>query len=184
MAEIKGLKYWQSEYCILGDNNGEINGEKRDTGMAAALYVARTIHTDLTVANAAAWQWWLAISPYNYKDGLIYIDKNKEDGNFYDSKMLWALGNYSRFVRPGMKRVEATFDTPVNCLVSAFKRETDKRIVVVLINTEPVAKKLILPKRVLEMYVTSATSKLQKQKVPQGAIEIGPGSITTIITSY
>lgn len=184
LAEIKGLKYWQSEYCILGDNNGEINGEKRDTGMDAALYVARTIHTDLTVVNAAAWQWWLAISPYNYKDGLIYISKDKEDGNFNDSKMLWALGNYSRFVRPGMKRIEVNFDTQTNCLVSAFKRETDKRIVVVLINMEPVAKKLILPKRALEMYVTSATSQLQKQKVPPGPIEIRPSSITTIITGY
>lgn len=184
MAEIKGLKYWQSEYCILGDNNGEINGEKRDTGMNAALYVARTIHTDLTVANAAAWQWWLAISPYNYKDGLIYIDKGKEDGNFYDSKMLWALGNYSRFVRPGMKRIEVGFDTPVNCMVSAFKQEKDKRIVMVLINAEPVAKKFILPKRVLEMYVTSADSKLKKHKIPAGPVEIEPASITTIITGY
>lgn len=184
ISEVKGLKYWQSEYCILGDNNGEINGEKRDTGMVAALYVARTIHTDLSIANATAWQWWLAISPYNYKDGLVYISKDKEDGTFQDSKMLWALGNYSRFIRPGMKRVEAIFDAPLNCMVSAFKRESDKRLVIVLINTEATAKKFMLPKPVLEMYVTSAASKLQKQPVHAGPVEIAPSSVTTIISRY
>ena len=80
VASVPKLGFWQSEYCILGDNAGEINGGPRDLGMKPALYLARTIHADLAVANAAAWQWWLAISPYDYKDGLVYIDKNKTDG--------------------------------------------------------------------------------------------------------
>ena len=36
-----------------------------------ALYMARVIHYDLTLAHASSWQWWLAISPYDYKDGLV-----------------------------------------------------------------------------------------------------------------
>src|SRR5690606_32772591 len=50
VAGVKGLEYWQSEYCILGDNAGEINGSGRDLGMDAALYLARVIHQDLTIA--------------------------------------------------------------------------------------------------------------------------------------
>ena len=130
----KGLEYWQSEYCILGDNAGEINGNKRDTGMTAALYVARVIHTDLTEGNAAAWQWWTAISAYNYKDGLIYIDKNKKDGNYHDSKMLWALGNYSRFVRPGMQRIQAGFPPVKDVYISGFINDANKQLVWVLVN--------------------------------------------------
>lgn len=59
-----------------------MEGGKVDLGMDAALYMARVIHTDLTVANAAAWQWWLAVSPYDYKDGLIYVDKNKQTDKY------------------------------------------------------------------------------------------------------
>lgn len=43
-----------SEYCILGDNGGEINGNGRDMGIDPALYLARVIHNDLTIANASA----------------------------------------------------------------------------------------------------------------------------------
>jgi hypothetical protein len=94
-----------SEYTLL-ENNSEIKGQGRDLGIDPALYMARVIHLDLTVSQANSWIWWLAISPYDYKDGLIYIDWNKNDGNVFESKMLWALGNYSRFIRPGMKRIE------------------------------------------------------------------------------
>ncbi|WP_460503151.1 glycoside hydrolase, partial [Hymenobacter agri] len=123
VASVPGLNFWQSEYCILGDNAGEINGGPRDLGMKPALYLARAIHTDLAVANAAAWQWWLAVSPYDYKDGLVYVDQNKTDGNFYPSKMLWALGNYSRFVRPGAVRLPAQPETATDTapLVSAYR---------------------------------------------------------------
>jgi hypothetical protein len=78
IAKINGLEYWQSEYCILGDNNGEIDGSKRDLGINPALYIAKVIQEDLVYANSAVWQWWIAISPYDYKDGLVYIDKVKK----------------------------------------------------------------------------------------------------------
>jgi hypothetical protein len=93
IAQIKGLRYWMSEYCVLGDD--VLKGEKRDLGMVTALFIARLIHHDLVLSNATSWQWWLAVSTGDYKDGLVYIDKNKTDGRVYDSKMLWALGNYS-----------------------------------------------------------------------------------------
>jgi hypothetical protein len=147
VASTGGLDFWQSEYCILGDNAGEINGSKRDLGMDAALYLARVIHTDLAVANAAAWQYWLAISPYNYKDGLIYIDKNKTDGQYHDSKMLWVLGNYSRFIRPGARRIQATIKDSAalekDLLISAYKN-TDNSISIVIVNNGAAAADITL----------------------------------------
>lgn len=98
------LEYVMSEYCILA-NNEEISGGGRDLGIDPALYVARVIHFDLTAAHASSWQWWLAVSPYDFKDGLVYIDRDTQDGSYYDSKLLWGLGNYSRFIRPGSVRV-------------------------------------------------------------------------------
>lgn len=185
---VKGLSYWQSEYCILGDNNGEIDGSKRDTGMKAALYIARVIHADLAIANAAAWQWWLSISPYDYKDGLIYIDQNKMDGNYYDSKMLWALGNYSRFIRPGMKRIElASSQTDDSLLASAYIDQRQKTIVAVVVNSGKEQRNLHLQglttKRKntsIETYTTDASRKLDKQ-TQNGTVTIDPQSITTLV---
>lgn len=187
VATVKGLSYWQSEYCVLGDNSGEINGNRRDTGMRSALYVARTIHADLAIANASAWQWWLAVSPYNYKDGLVYIDKSKTGGRYQDSKLMWALGNYSRFVRPGMKRVAATLPSADStCLVSAYRDEPTGTVVAVLINMASTPQVVQLNTHSgqaftrIRAYVTSAQKKLQPQSV-NNAISLEPESVTTLV---
>lgn len=139
LQKYPNLEYWMTEYCVL-ENNNEIRGKEKDLGMKTALYVARIIHSDLTIANASAWHWWLAMSPYNFKDGLIYIDKNKNDGTFEDSKLLWAFGNYSRFIRPNAKRIEVNYsdynsiDNLKNgVLISAYKNN-DNSLVMVIIN--------------------------------------------------
>ncbi|WP_375436337.1 glycoside hydrolase [uncultured Hymenobacter sp.] len=193
VATVPQLTYWQSEYCILGDNAGEINGSPRELGMAPALYLARVIHHDLTVANATAWQWWLALSPYNYKDGLVYVDKNKTDGAFYPSKMLWALGNYSRFVRPGAVRLAvepavAAAGTST-LLVSAYRSANGQQLITVVVNeaTTPVALQLELAGRRLgasQPYTTSATTDLQPgPPVPAGQVlHLAPRSITTLVS--
>ena len=135
-----GLEYWMSEYCIL-ENNEEIQGNGRDLGMDPALYIARVIHADLTVAHASAWQWWLGVSPYDYKDGLVYIDKDTQDGQVYESKMLWALGHYSRFIRPGMQRIgvqrsdqRVISQSIGGTLVSAYKSRDKEKYVMVIVN--------------------------------------------------
>lgn len=164
------ISYWMSEYCILGDNNGEINGNDRDLGINSALYMAKVIHSDLVNANATSWQWWTAVSAYNYKDGLIYIDKNKTDGNFYQSKMLWGLGNFSWFIKPGFHRIEAfspwLSEKDTLLLVSAYQNKTNNNLVVVVINSDvkPITVRLNIKNtsiQQLKAYVTSATQNLK-----------------------
>jgi len=196
VASVSKLGFWQSEYCILGDNAGEINGGPRDLGMAPALYLARVIHTDLTVANAAAWQWWLAISPYDYKDGLVYIDKSKTDGQYYPSKMLWALGNYSRYLRPGAVRLAAQLEGnpapagPGAPLVSSYRSADGKQIITVVVNDSdaPASLRLELTGRKLgasQPYTTSAAGDLRPGSlVPAGqALPVAPRSITTVVSA-
>ena len=74
---------------------------------------------------------------------------NKTDGNIYDSKMLWALGQYSWFIRPGMKRVETGLtgdkvreDINDDVLVSAYKTIDNKKLVVVIVNLNENTEKL------------------------------------------
>ncbi len=188
IAKINSLEYWQSEYCILGDNNGEINGDKKDLGMTAALYVAKVMYEDLAMGDAAAWQWWTAISAYNYKDGLIYIDKSETDGNFSDSKMLWAMGNYSRFVRPGMQRINVDVASE-GLLASGYKDARKGTIVFIFVN-ESTEEKLVgadkesnLSNKKISTYTTSATASLAKSSTIFNKLLIPAKSIVTVVVN-
>ncbi|UZD22319.1 glycoside hydrolase [Algoriphagus halophytocola] len=194
VSSVQGLSYWMSEYCILGDNGGEINGSGRDLGIDPALYIARVIHNDLTVSNASAWHWWLAISPYDYKDGLVYIDKQKEDGNYYESKMLWALGNYSRFVKPGYLRigVQVNKENQQNpeLLVSAYQSNSNGEIVFVVVNSgiKDVTLNLMVDDKLTSvkgLYVTSKDSNLESLDIgySDDKIVIPSRSIVTVVSN-
>eukprot|EP00667_Euglena_gracilis_P005973 EG_transcript_6018 len=144
------LEYWQSEYCLF-ENNPEVVGEVLAAeAMGPALYMARVIHYDIVVGGASSWQWWLAISPYDYKDGLVYVDKAQYDGQFHPSKLLWALGNFSRFVRPGAQLVAvAGVDVcdvrlASSLMVSAFLHERDRQVVVVMVNYSAAPQSVVL----------------------------------------
>lgn len=100
-----GLQYWQTETCIMGNDREIGGGGVYDHSMRTALYVARIIHHDLVYGNAESWSWWRAMGG-DYKDGLIrvYSTDDWKTGKAIPSKLMWALGNYSRFVRPGATR--------------------------------------------------------------------------------
>jgi hypothetical protein len=115
--------------------------------MTTALWVARAIHYDLTLVNASAWHWWTALSREDYKDGLIYTDyQNPGDPEtIIPSKLLWAFGNFSRFIRPGMVRVKLDGADDIDGLMgSAYADAKRKQIVVVFVNAgdAPVAVRL------------------------------------------
>ena len=150
--------YWQTEYCPMEQNpDNPKGGGGRDLGMNTALYVSRVIHYDMTVANASSWQWWTAFSEWNYKDGLIFIDDGsisdgastgkepmiescKNDGTFRTSKLMWALGNYSFFIRSGMIRISGNSvneSSNRGLLFSAYADFNDGKLVIVLINYSP-----------------------------------------------
>jgi O-glycosyl hydrolase len=133
------LELRMTEYCFL-ETNPEVRGSGRDLGIDPALYLARVVHADLTIAEASSWSWWLAVSPYDYKDGLVYIDRDMRDGEVYESKTLWALGHFSRFVRPGMKRIEVDASGPADLssgvLVSAYRDPAGPGVVAVLVNQD------------------------------------------------
>ncbi len=185
------LEYWMTEYCLLEDNS-MIKGSGRDLGMAPALYMARVIHADLAVANASSWQWWIAISPYDYKDGLIYIDKDENNGEIYESKLLWVLGNYSRFIRPGMKRIQIEANSPTgnNIDFLACKTSDEKQIVLVIANHKSTTFdfKVACPNSEQYTYKCYQTSynqadnlRLVKNGMMDDTISIPAGSVVTVV---
>jgi len=132
-------KLWMSEFCILGDPSDlrPFGGQGFDVNdMELALHTARVIHRDMTRLNAAAWFWWLSVTPYDYKDGLLKIDPSLEADTIRESKLMWTLGNFSRFIRPGYYRLEVPcIDDLTGLMVSAYKDPENSRLVIVVINT-------------------------------------------------
>lgn len=198
------LKYWESEYSILEPANEDLEaGHGRDLSMKLALYVSRIIHHVLTTGNASTFQWWTALTKYDYKDGLIYLDDstntNRWDaeyamhgGTYNESKTLWALGNYSRFVRPGMVRVEtnqSVIDSTQRYGVfsSSYIDEASGKLVVVLVNYGPDQQNISIQvnneKSVLfTAYVTSEEYNLTKMgQVNTNNINLLPNSVTTLV---
>jgi O-glycosyl hydrolase len=207
VKQMGGLKYWQTEYSILESGINEIpggSGNQRDLGIKSALFVARTIHNDIAVANASSWQWWTALTRADYKDGLIYLDDGtnngstsnseycKNDGYYHDSKLLWAFGNYSLFVRPGMVRLEIPNQNAVlastDVMLTAYKDTAKKKLVIVAINYSdtPRSYKLDLSSALkndeLTPYITSENSNLKKGSVVKSTnFEIPSRSIVTYV---
>jgi O-glycosyl hydrolase len=211
LKQFGNLNYWQTEFSILEyPGTNEIpggGGEFRDLGIKTALYIARVIHNDIAVANASSWQWWTAITRADYKDGLVYLDDGtnngnysvssycKNDGFYRDSKMLWALGNYSLFVRPGMVRVQIPNQNAsaasTDVMLTAYKDTAKKKLVIVAVNysDSPRLYKLklssILKNDELTPYVTSENSNLKKgNNVKSSKFEIPPRSIVTYVGDY
>jgi hypothetical protein len=198
------LEAWQTEFGILGNICNLYNGSPRTTSIDYGLYVAKTIHHDLTITGVTSWQWWLAVSPYNYSDGLVYIndpsgsinvDNCKQDGTVLDSKQLWSLGNYSRFIRPGMKRVSAVvqgLDNPVTAagslMVSAYKDDMSKKLVIVAVNVSSQATTLQLSGvngvTKLDEYLTDGSNSLKRSQTASGSIVIAPKAIVTLTGTY
>jgi O-glycosyl hydrolase len=203
------LKLWMTEFGILSNICGTLNGYPRSTNIDYGLYVAKVVHNDLAVAGAASWQWWLGINPYNYSDGLVYInapsgamdpESSKTDGLVSDSKQLWCLGNFSRFVRPGMIRVDAVLNKqtdPVyaagDIMVSAYTDPVAKTLVIVIVNTETTSSVIslaglggsaTLTGSNVTAYVTSATKNLQKSTMAANNIQLDARSVTTLTANY
>lgn len=208
---VAGLSLWSSEYCVLeSPGTAELPGGAgagRDLGIQLALWTARIISTDIAVGGVSSWQWWTAISRGDYKDGLIHVDNGssngagnadycKNDGFIRDSKTLWALGNFSFFVKPGMVRVQTPgLDnaTSVNdVMVTAYKDAATKKLVVVAVNISKSAKayKLnlaggALVDNKLTPYTTSETLSLKKGvAVDASNIEIPAKSVVTYVGIY
>jgi hypothetical protein len=144
---------WASEICCHTPNGFAY---QYDPTMISGIWLADTIYNDLMVAQASAFDWWLALSPdlgcnpasdptcfadinaLGRNDGLIYFDLNGgKDGDrrLYLTKRYWVMANFSRYLRPGAELYPvATSDARIKALAA---REGNKEVVIA-INRTPV----------------------------------------------
>jgi glucuronoarabinoxylan endo-1,4-beta-xylanase len=117
---VPGKGLWETEVAQIG---GAYDG-----GMANAIYWAGRIHHFLTDAQANAWHYWWLIALNNDNEGLT-------DTNGIPGKRMYALGQFSRFVRPDYYRIGTK--NGGNAEITAFKDSNSQNFAIVAINPNP-----------------------------------------------
>ncbi|GIF52062.1 glucosylceramidase [Asanoa ferruginea] len=123
---VGGRPTWMSEWSP-GGSSSSWNTNWDDGSGIDGFTVASSIHTALTSGNVNAYVYWYAVSLANTR---AFIQAN--GSNYTVSKRLWAMAQYSRYIRPGAVRIGAT-TADGNSRLSAF-RNTDGSVIVVALN--------------------------------------------------
>ena len=200
-AQKYGLSLWQTEWSMLSENfpTTEFPGYGLASELDIAMYMTKVIHHDMVNANCSSWSFWTAsdIERWGHMNRYLlvklHVDSDKEpekEGTFSASKSLWTLGNFSRFIRPGYKRIELTipYDS-MNFFGSAWISPDEKTVVEVYTNYSKKGARLIhetanLPGVVSSIvsYTTDSHSDLTPQTLPvDKPVELAPKSVTTVI---
>jgi len=180
-----GKKFWQTEVSGSGPHLPTGNG------IDNAMHFARMIHFNMTLAQTNAYLfWWLwQVNPQNplFPGALLMTDHSR----LVDSLRLYAIGQYSRFIRPGWHRIEAVTN-PVrgrSVYSSAYRSPSTGEIAIVIINdtvgdyTIPLDLEGANFSR-LDIWRTSSEEKLKsigRQRVSGNIanVKLAPKSITT-----
>ncbi len=167
-----------------------VNG--RDLTIDSALNLAEQIYEDMTILDVVSWQYWIAVSCYDYRDGLIYVDNATHKVSI--PKRLWAMGNYSKFIDPGYVRVESKSVAGLSC--STYKgvnEDGEHELVIVFVNkqTKPINVDFsgfdTSAYNRISVNVTDRTRNLEEvfygKYSADVAVEIPRKSITTVVIS-
>lgn len=147
-AKNHDLEYWQTEYSLLGYGYQFGHPSGQLSPIQCAISLARIIHADLVLANATGWQWWTTFElekNITTEDRFclirIAVNTDKTAGVYNTTKLMYGMGNYSFFVRPGMKRIGLSrsdnmndYEAVTKQMFSAYKDDETGRIVIVAIN--------------------------------------------------
>ena len=157
-------EYWETEV-----DTGTASGDTPGDGIASALLTVQTMHNDLTKANLNAWHYWWMYCSNN--SGCLY-----DTGTKVWAKRLWAMGNYSRFVRPGWKRVATSGTAPSGVLVSAYINPANNALSIVAINSNTSSKDV-------SFYVSGAAPCSLTPYETSASKNLGQGAAVTVSQS-
>lgn len=201
-------KFRSTEYCQMNydENNGMVFGYndpvtsewKRDwydeykvdipRGMTIrfGLQLAKNIYNDMTLLNVSEFDWWTGVTDINgATDGLVYVDYMNPN-NIETSKRLWCMGNYSKFIDEGAKRVKVT-EAQASLLSSAYKNP-DGSLAIVYVNMNEKATKVNVSAsgyKTFSAYTTSADYDLEMTQSGaysiDNAVNIPALSVVTVV---
>ncbi|KRV47994.1 hypothetical protein AQ490_27055 [Wenjunlia vitaminophila] len=195
ISKGSGTPLWMSE-VDLGGSVGQ-----SFTSMSPALDLARRINDDIRELEPRAWVLWQAVEDYenmtpeheNSNWGLIQTDFTPSDAAtepIRKNKKYWAMGNYSRFVRPGARVINTSSADALAAL-----RPGGTGAVVVYTNTSGDARTLTLDlggfqtvdDTPVQRYTTDPAKNLQRDgdlsatAAKTVTTTVGPHSVTTFV---
>ncbi|MDR0939993.1 MAG: beta-glycosidase [Mediterranea sp.] len=201
-ADQYGVDLWQTEWSMLGDgySSSEFAGFDTASEMDIALYMSKVIHNDLTVANVTSWSFWTSmdIPRWGHKNRFLLISlvpaggadgDIRQEGTAQPTPTLWVLGNYSRFIRPGYRRVALEMNDSRSFFASAWISPEKDRVVAVFSNLSSKGVRLNethtgwsqTPGSVTT-YTTAAGKNLQERHVESGQpVVLDAQSVTTVV---
>lgn len=156
-----GDELWQTEIS-------DPQQDTPDTGMASALRVAEMMHDDLTIAQVTAWHYWWLHARGDVDDTNAALS----DRDFELTKRAYVMGQYSKFVRPGFRRVSVTVPSGSGLLATAYTSRDESSLVLVFIHEgrDELEQTLQLPNGAhgrAQVWVTDETRSLEKVGEPQ-----------------
>lgn len=200
-----GLKFYQTEWSMLGDEPAGFGSYDDATGIRFAVYMSRIINADLRYANASSWSYWTVfdLPRWNHQDrfslikvwpgGNLYPTTEEgfaEEGPYEVNKNLWVLGNYSLFVRPGYKRIALDMDDESEEFFgTAFVSSDQSKIVCVYTNISRTESYDVradfgdTPALSIKIYTTDDDNDLKESTASDKytPIEVGPESVVTVV---
>jgi O-glycosyl hydrolase len=179
-----GKRFWQTEVSGSGPQL------PAGTGMDNALYYARMIHFDMTLAQTNAflyWWLWSGRPDTGFPGSLIQV---LDGDTVITAQRLFAMGQYSRFIRPGWYRIDCDTNPSGNIFSSAYRNPKTDEIAIVIINNKIAADSVSLnlsgaELSRLDIWRTSENEKLAsagKQKISRNManVNLPPKSVTTL----
>ena len=121
-----GKPLWETEVSTL---SGVGVTNYFDPSITNAMYWATRIHLFMTVAQANAWHYWYLITGTSPSDNEGLMGTGD-----IASKRMFAVGQFSRFIRPNYYRIGATNDN-AGIMISAYKDSVSPAFAIVAINT-------------------------------------------------
>ncbi len=203
-----GLETAQTEWSMLDAEPSVDAGFPASydaaTYMDIALYMGKLIHCDLTYAQNTSWSYWTAMAQEKWGQKnrfyLLRLNATGDTGNesygdiqtggtVSDSKNLWVLGNYSRFIRPGYQRIDmAINNSGLNGLMGSAYISPDKdKVVAVFVNMGYVRRNISFviggyDVTGIDTYTTDADNNMaHAEYAATDKINLGKGTVTTVV---
>jgi glucuronoarabinoxylan endo-1,4-beta-xylanase len=117
-------RLWMTE-----TGNGNVAWDGTMTGGTGGLYWAQNIHDSLVNANANGWMFYRFVDTNSAATYGLYLTTT---GTY--SQTFWTMGNWSKFVRPGWVRIDATANPISGVYVTAFKDPSAGGFAIVAVN--------------------------------------------------
>jgi O-glycosyl hydrolase len=142
--------------------------------------LALSIHAALYHGKASAWVWWQGSDNGTLNEFNLMQGTTKKGKRYYTSK------HFYRFIRPGARMVDVSFNETEGVFASAFENQVMGAFTLVLINTNTKEVKVNLtgtnvPDAFDFYQTTSKDDCVKKETVANNAVTLPPQSVVTLV---